>query len=331
MSTRLSDCTASSTWSRLLTSTWRKSPAISPAARSADSPSISNTTTCAPASASRPAMARPSPAPAPVTIATRPSCSPMSLCYGIVAALTGRTVVVTGASSGIGRAIAVRCAAEGANVLAVGRNENALAQTAAEDARIATHRAELTDPGAPEAVAVHAVEEFGGLDGLVHAAGTVRRAEDFRGTEDDWLDAFIRVNLTAGMRMAREALRHMIAAGSGSIVLVGSQLAHVAQPGYASYVATKGGITSFARALAVDAGPQGVRVNVLAPGVVTTPAAYVDRPDLDELAPQVAARLPLRRVGEPEDMAGPAVFLLSDQSAWMTGQTLIVDGGFTIQ
>ena len=256
----------------------------------------------------------------------------MSLCYGIVAALTDRTVVVTGGSSGIGRAIAVRCAAEGANVLAVGRDEDALTETAAAGGgRITTHRADLADPGAPEAVVGHAVKDFGGVDGLVHAAGTVRRAEDFRETDDAWLDGFIEVNLTAGMRIAREALRHMIDAGSGSIVLVGSQLAHVAQPGYASYAATKGGITAFARALAVDAGPQGVRVNVLVPGVVTTPLAYVDRPGWDELAPQVAERLPLRRVGTPEDMAGPAVFLLSDDSGWMTGQTLIVDGGFTIQ
>src|SRR4029079_661957 len=102
----------------------------------------------------------------------------------------------------------------------------------------------------------------------------------------------------------REALRHMIPAGQGSIVLVGSQLAHVAQPGYASYAATKGGITAFARALGVDAGPLGVRVNVLVPGVVTTPLAYVDRPGWDEIAPTVAERLPLRRGGAPPGHAG---------------------------
>jgi NAD(P)-dependent dehydrogenase (short-subunit alcohol dehydrogenase family) len=256
----------------------------------------------------------------------------MSLCYGIVAALTDRTVVVTGGSSGIGRAIAVRCAAEGARVLAVGRDEDALAETeAAGGGRITPHRADLADPGAPEAVITHALSELGGLDGVVHAAGTVRRGEDFRDTEDAWLDGFLEVNLTAGMRIAREALRPMLDTGRGSIVLVGSQLAHVAQPGYASYAAAKGGLTAFARALAVDAGPLGVRVNVLVPGVVTTPLAYVDRPGWDEIAPSVAERLPLRRIGTPEDMAGPAVFLLSDDSAWMTGQTLIVDGGFTIQ
>ena len=140
----------------------------------------------------------------------------MSLCYGIVAALTDRTVVVTGGSSGIGRAIAVRCAAEGANVLAVGRDEDALAATAsAGGGLITTHRADLADPGAPEAVVGHAVKDFAGIDGLVHAAGTVRRGEDFRDTEDAWLDGFIEVNLTAGMRIAREALRHMVDAGSG--------------------------------------------------------------------------------------------------------------------
>jgi NAD(P)-dependent dehydrogenase (short-subunit alcohol dehydrogenase family) len=114
-------------------------------------------------------------------------------------------------------------------------------------------------------------------------------------------------------------------------VLLGSQLAHIGAPGYASYTAAKGGVTALARALAADAGPHGVRVNVLAPGVVKTPLAYVNRPDFDDQIGAIAARHPLRRIGAPEDMGGPAVFLLSDDSAWMTGQTLIVDGGYTVQ
>jgi NAD(P)-dependent dehydrogenase (short-subunit alcohol dehydrogenase family) len=81
----------------------------------------------------------------------------------------------------------------------------------------------------------------------------------------------------------------------------------------------------------VDYGPSGIRVNALSPGVVASPMAYVDRPDFDDQADAIAARLPLRRIGRPEDMAGPAVFLLSDESSWMTGQSLVVDGGFTIQ
>jgi NAD(P)-dependent dehydrogenase (short-subunit alcohol dehydrogenase family) len=118
---------------------------------------------------------------------------------------------------------------------------------------------------------------------------------------------------------------------SGSIVLVGSQLAQVGAPGYASYCAGKGAVESLVRALAVDFGPSGIRVNALAPGLVGTPMAYVDRPNFDDLVDSIAAQIPLRRIGRPEDMTGPAVFLLSDESSWMTGQTLVVDGGYTIQ
>ncbi len=114
------------------------------------------------------------------------------------------------------------------------------------------------------------------------------------------------------------------------IVLVASQLAHVGSPGYATYCATKGGVLAFMRALAVDLGPRGVRVNALTPGVVETEMAYVGR-DFAAMRDRVAAGLPLRRVGRAEDMAGPAVFLASDDSAWMTGHSLVVDGGFTAQ
>lgn len=243
--------------------------------------------------------------------------------------LSDRVVVVTGASSGIGRAVADRCLAEGAFVVATGRRADALEEIAPGSDRVARIAVDLTHDGAPESVVALAQERFSKLDGLVHAAGTVWRNEDLRESSDDAIRSFVDENLTATIRMARASYDAMTVAGSGSIVLIGSQLAHIAVPGYATYAATKGGVIAFARALAVDGGPLGVRVNVVSPGLVQTPMAYVDRDDFDEAAPAIALRHPLRRIGQPADIAGPAVFLLSDDAAWMTAQTMIIDGGFT--
>lgn len=239
-------------------------------------------------------------------------------------------VLVTGATSGIGQAIARRCAAEGASVLATGRDQDRLAQLAASSELIKVHAADLTDPAAADECVAAALDAFGRVDGLVHSAGIVRRQEDIRQTTDEQWSAMMAANLDSSFRLVRGCLR-VVGTGGASIVLIGSQLAHVGSPGYASYCASKGGVEALVRALAVDFGPAGVRVNSLTPGVVATPLAYVDRPNFDEQVDAIAARLPLRRIGQPEDMAGPAVFLLSDDSAWMTGQSLIIDGGFTIQ
>ena len=245
--------------------------------------------------------------------------------------LEGRAVLVTGASSGIGRAVARRCASEGADVLATGRSEARLAELAQEHPSIAVHPADLTEAGAADGCAATAVGRFGRLDGLVHAAGIVRRGEDIRSTTDEQWSLMRDINLDATFRLARACLREMVPRRSGSVVLVGSQLAQVGAPGYASYCAVKGGVEALVRALAVDFGPSGIRVNSLTPGLVQTPLAYVDRPDFDDQIEAIAGRLPLRRIGQPDDMAGPAVFLLSDDSAWMTGQSLVVDGGYTVQ
>jgi len=245
--------------------------------------------------------------------------------------LDGCTVLVTGASSGIGRAIAKRCADEGASVLATGRDEARLAELAREQPAIAVYAADLTAEDSADACVGVAVSRFGRLDGVVHAAGIVRRREDIRETADHLWSMMRDANLDATFRIARACLRQMVPQHSGSIVLVSSQLAHVAAPGYVSYCTAKGGVEGLVRALAVDFGPSGIRVNALAPGVVHTPMAYVDRPDFDDQIEAIAARLPLRRIGQPADMAGPAVFLLSNDSAWITGQSLIVDGGYTIQ
>ncbi len=248
-------------------------------------------------------------------------------------ALEGRSTIVTGASSGIGAAVARRCADEGARVLAVGRDHDRLAATVAHaPERIIPFSADLTDKDAGAACVDAALDAFGGrLDGLVHAAGTVLRNEDPAVTSDEVFERIIEENLASAFRLVRAALPPLTATGDASIVLYGSQLAHIGIAGYASYSAAKGGVTALARALAIQVGPQGVRVNVLAPGVVKTPMAYVDRDDFDEREDAIAAMHPLRRIGLPEDMAGPTVFLLSADSAWMTGQVLHVDGGWTAQ
>jgi NAD(P)-dependent dehydrogenase (short-subunit alcohol dehydrogenase family) len=246
--------------------------------------------------------------------------------------LAGQVVVVTGATSGIGRAVTERCLAEGAAVLATGRRLETLDDLAAPPERLALVAADLTDDDAPARLVAACAERFGRIDGLVHSAGTVRRGEDPRTATDAELRAFLETNLVSTIRLSRAVFAAIADGGrGGSIVLLGSQLAHIAFPGHASYSAVKGGVTAFGRALALDGGPLGIRVNVIAPGVVHTAMSYVDRPGFDDMIPEFAARHPLRRIGRPEDIAGPAAFLLSDDSSWITAQTIIVDGGFTAQ
>jgi NAD(P)-dependent dehydrogenase (short-subunit alcohol dehydrogenase family) len=239
--------------------------------------------------------------------------------------LDGHRILVTGASSGIGRAIAQRCVAEGARVLATGRRAEALEELEGVERYVC----DLREPGAAEACVAAGVERLGGLDGVAHAAGTVLRNQDPRGTTDEEIDEQMLDNLTVPQRIARASLGAL--GRGGSLVLLSSQLGRIGAPGYASYSAAKGGIEALVRALAVDVGPAGVRVNAVAPGVVRTPMAYLGRDNFDELVPAIAERHPLRRIAEPEDMGGPVAFLLSEASAFITGQTLVVDGGFTIQ
>ena len=245
------------------------------------------------------------------------------------ARLAGKRCLVTGGGSGIGRAVALRFAAEGAAVVVTGRRAEKLQETAAGAENVTIQAGDVGNAADARALVEAVVSRHGGLDVLFHGAGVLRRNEVLTETsEDEWrhdLDA----NLTSAFQLCRAAIPDLVEA-RGTIVLVASQLAHVGSAGYATYAATKGGVLGLTRALAVDLGPQGVRVNALSPGVVETDMAYVGR-DFAAMRDQVAAGLPLRRVGTPEDMTGPAVFLASDEASWMTGHSLVVDGGWTAQ
>jgi NAD(P)-dependent dehydrogenase (short-subunit alcohol dehydrogenase family) len=243
--------------------------------------------------------------------------------------LEGKSCLVTGGGSGIGLAVARRFAAEGARVAVMGRRADRLEEAAAESDAISAEPGDVSVADDARRVVEAIVERHGGLDVLFHAAGVIRRNERLEETTDDEWNHDMGINVGGAFNVCRFAIPHL-EQSRGAIVLVASQLAHVAAAGYATYAVGKGAVLALARSLAIDLGPRGVRVNALSPGIVDTDFAYVGR-DFGAVRDQIAASLPLRRVGTAEDMVGPAVFLASDESGWMTGQSLVVDGGFTAQ
>lgn len=247
--------------------------------------------------------------------------------------LTDRVVLVTGAGSGIGRAIATRLAREGAAVVVAGRDEKKLlavvnelsagggiAVEAAGDVRSERDATKMCET---------AVGAFGRLDTLVHCAGDVVRGPKLDATTREQWDATFDAHVRALHWLARAGVPEMRRCGEGCVLNVASNLAFLAIPGLAAYSAAKGAVTSLTRALAVDLGPEGIRVNALAPGLVATPATE-RLGNFAEKTAAYSARAPLRRIGAPDDIAGAAAFLLSKDAAWITGQTLIVDGGYSI-
>lgn len=243
--------------------------------------------------------------------------------------LEGRRCLVTGGGSGIGRAVARRYAEEGALVVVAGRREDALAETAAGARTVTACPGDVASAGDARRMVEAVVERHGGLDVVFHAAGVLRRNERLEETDEETWAFDVGVNLTGAYNVCRAAIP-LVRETRGTLILVASQLAHISSPGYATYAAAKTGVLGLVRSLALDLGPDGVRVNALSPGVVESDMAYVGR-DFAAMRETVAAGIPLRRVGTPEDMAGPAVFLASDDAAWTTGHSLVVDGGFTVQ
>jgi NAD(P)-dependent dehydrogenase (short-subunit alcohol dehydrogenase family) len=251
-----------------------------------------------------------------------------------------QSVLVTGATSGIGRATAIRFAREGASILAVGRKAAALADVAhaveLAGGRCVAFDADVTDETAPDAIAAAARNAFGTLHVLVNAAGIIANGSIENTTDAAW-DEMLDVNLRAPFRLMRAVTPMLIAAArdtapapAASVVNVSSVTGLRAFPGVLAYCVSKAGVDQLTRCAALELAPHGVRVNAVNPGVVVTNLhrrSGFDEQKYAAFLERSKTTHPLGRAGEPEEIADLIWFLASDRSGWITGETISIDGG----
>jgi 3-oxoacyl-[acyl-carrier protein] reductase len=240
--------------------------------------------------------------------------------------LSGRVAVVTGASRGIGRGIAVMLAARGAHVVAAARNDNARAvadEIVAAGGQAEAASIDVTAAGAPEALVASTVERHGRIDILVNNAGIARDQLMLRMKREDW-DAVIATNLTAAFALTQAALKPMIKQRRGRVVCIGSVVGQSGNAGQANYAASKAGLIGFAKAVALEVASRGITVNVVAPGLIETD---MTRAITESAREEWASKIPLRRLGTPDDIAAAVCFLASDEASYITGHVLAVNGG----
>ena len=240
--------------------------------------------------------------------------------------LAGRIAIVTGASRGIGRGIAKMLAQNGAVVLAGARGDNARAtaeEIVAAGGQAQAVAVDVTDRASIVAMVAVAVDTFGRVDILVNNAGIARDQLMLRMSRADW-DAVLATNLTALFSCAQAVLRPMVKQRGGRIVSISSVVGQVGNAGQANYAASKAGIIGFSKALALEVASRGITVNVVAPGMIDTDMTRA----LTEGAHGTwASRIPLGRLGTPDDVAAAVCFLASDAASYITGHVLAVNGG----
>ena len=241
--------------------------------------------------------------------------------------LTGKSALVTGASGGIGGAIARALHARGATVAISGTREgplNALASDLGE--RVHVLPCDLSDSAAVEALPKDAAAAMGAVDILVNNAGINRDQLFMRMSDDDW-DAVLAVNLTSTMRLSRGVLRGMMKARWGRIVNISSIVGVTGNPGQANYAAAKAGVIGMAKSLAAEVATRGITVNSVAPGFIATAMTEALN---DEQKARIAGQIPAGRMGAPEEIAAAVVYLASNEAGYVTGQTLHVNGGMAM-
>ncbi|MBI2219812.1 MAG: 3-oxoacyl-ACP reductase FabG [Acidobacteria bacterium] len=240
--------------------------------------------------------------------------------------LSGRIAIVTGASRGIGRATARMLAGQGATVVAASRGENARA-TVDEIAGAGGHAelasVDVTDRESIDRMVAGALERFGRVDVLVNNAGIARDQLMLRMKREDW-DAVVATNLTAMFSCVQAVLKPMVRQRAGRVISISSVVGQAGNAGQANYAASKAGIIGFSKALALEVASRGITVNVVAPGLIDTDMTRALTASARETW---ASKIPLGRLGTPEDVASAVCFLASDAASYITGQVLAVNGG----
>jgi 3-oxoacyl-[acyl-carrier protein] reductase len=240
--------------------------------------------------------------------------------------LSGRVALVTGASRGIGRAISKKLAVQGATVVAAARADNARAtvdEIVGAGGRAEVASTDVSDAAQVDALVGGVLERHGRIDVLVNNAGIARDQLMLRMKRDDW-DAVIATNLTAAFGLTQAVLKPMIRQKGGRIVCISSVVGQSGNAGQANYAASKAGLIGFVKAVAQEVASRNITVNAVAPGLIETD---MTRGIMESARDDWAARIPLKRLGTPDDVAAAVCFLASDEASYITGQVLAVNGG----
>ena len=247
--------------------------------------------------------------------------------------LHGKVAVVTGGNAGIGEAIAKAFASEGALVVITGRRQGELERVVndivKQQGRACAVAGSVTDESHVQETVRQTVQQFGQLDILVNNAGLGSFGKRLHEIDDATWAQVLGVNLTGVFRMTRAVLPQMLKQGKGSIVNISSIASLVGLPSLPAYAASKGALDALTRALAVDYAKEGIRCNVVNPGLIDTPMAAPLMSNPEQLDP-ILSHYPIRRAGKPEEVANMVLYLASDEAAWVTGGTFSIDGGMTI-